>query len=869
MANQQELTRMSDAALLAHFAYIADTRLGMESISELEQAYEDIKEPEDTAERVADQVVETYTLLGAVDVPLFDIPGPGSGAQAIALRNDETREIFIAVRGTDNTLTDLAITDFGEMAFNSGIVDQHINPVLDLIDQVLAEHGGPDFQFTIVGHSLGAHVASIIAAGHPNAAEAITFHQPGFGGAVAELNDGEFGLADAAVMVGQSLAARFFPPLALLGPAGDIVFAGGFDAFVDDHLHQLSDVTGGRLSYDLMRSHPFLERDDGSRVWAVPNVANIAPVEGLNLINEFGIPVGTTHYSVELNLPAEDILMQHHGLPMLANVLAANAAIANGAEIPKHIVDSLPGRDLYAQMPGYIQRQTVTEEGPTRVVSEPGSDWFIYDPSDSAQQRALQSRNFNFFGLSYEELQQQENRLQEAITAVAGEDAWRAFQAYRGGETAWPRDRTALFGQLLAQNEASLGSDTVLRVYEGLADPNFLNREERNSIPNDLRDIVTNFHGEDAVRPGLDPRYAPSGAPAGGANPADGTQPSDAGAPGAAQAPSQTDAGNNGPSGRHPLHQSPINPPPMSQDGGQTAPAERAGSPTAPPASADTAPAQPAPPGGHPAPVEPSGTAPTSPVAAPDGPQAGEAETDPVARREAQLAGISTGYTHPTSQPSATSAAAAPAAASAATPFQSSPSPLTSASRTSAPLAAMSPAFASTAAASRAAPITATPTQADPATASSGQNRGLDVENSAAASETSTPSRLPIGIAETDPVARHHARMTEMGRAYNHPTSGASAGQSRPAGESGQRGHGGQSGATGLGTAPPPMPAVDVVATSLSQARATPNRQSRNETLLTPFDSPMERRENAFAGLADSFRARAEARDSADRRARS
>ncbi len=96
-----------------------------------------------------------------------------AGFSAVAYKNEQTKEIIIAYRGTDSPL-DAIISD-AQLAFN--LTPQQAAPAVEFFEEIAenADNGG--YSITITGHSLGGALAQYVAS--LKHVPAVTFNAPG------------------------------------------------------------------------------------------------------------------------------------------------------------------------------------------------------------------------------------------------------------------------------------------------------------------------------------------------------------------------------------------------------------------------------------------------------------------------------------------------------------------------------------------------------------------------------------------------------------------------------------------------------------------------------------------------------------------
>lgn len=123
---------------------------------------------------IYDQNVEQWEVI--TDVEGIDTNGVSSewaGFQAVAYKNEITKEIVIAYRGTDSLL-DGIISDV-QIAFN--LTPQQTSPAIEFYNKIATSVSGEGYTISATGHSLGGALAQYVAA--VVGISAVTFNAPG------------------------------------------------------------------------------------------------------------------------------------------------------------------------------------------------------------------------------------------------------------------------------------------------------------------------------------------------------------------------------------------------------------------------------------------------------------------------------------------------------------------------------------------------------------------------------------------------------------------------------------------------------------------------------------------------------------------
>lgn len=120
------------------------------------------------------QNIEGWEVITGVEgIGTDGVSSEWAGFQAVAYKNEATKEIVIAYRGTDSLL-DGIISD-AQIAFN--LTPQQTSPALEFYNKIAASVSGEDYTISVTGHSLGGSLAQYVAA--VKGISAVTFNGPG------------------------------------------------------------------------------------------------------------------------------------------------------------------------------------------------------------------------------------------------------------------------------------------------------------------------------------------------------------------------------------------------------------------------------------------------------------------------------------------------------------------------------------------------------------------------------------------------------------------------------------------------------------------------------------------------------------------
>lgn len=116
---------------------------------------------------------EWTAMSGVAGIGEDGVSSSWAGFQAVAYKNETTKEIVIAYRGTDSVLD--AVYSDGQIAFN--VTPQQTTPALAFYDNISNSVSGQGYTISVTGHSLGGVLAQYVAASKH--VSGVTFNAPG------------------------------------------------------------------------------------------------------------------------------------------------------------------------------------------------------------------------------------------------------------------------------------------------------------------------------------------------------------------------------------------------------------------------------------------------------------------------------------------------------------------------------------------------------------------------------------------------------------------------------------------------------------------------------------------------------------------
>ena len=135
--------------------------------------YETAQEALTNWAREYEQQVSGWEVIKLNDKDVTGVGDAWAGFAAVAYKNEQTKEIIIAYRGTDSPL-DAIISD-AQLAFN--LTPQQAAPAVEFFEEIAENADNAGYSITITGHSLGGALAQYVASLKQE--PAITFEAPG------------------------------------------------------------------------------------------------------------------------------------------------------------------------------------------------------------------------------------------------------------------------------------------------------------------------------------------------------------------------------------------------------------------------------------------------------------------------------------------------------------------------------------------------------------------------------------------------------------------------------------------------------------------------------------------------------------------